>query len=54
MIRVLTVEREYGSGGADIARKVAERLPWRSMRSEEIPCTTGSSKPSCAAAMKGV
>jgi cytidylate kinase len=29
MIRVLTVEREYGSGGADIARKVAERLGWK-------------------------
>lgn len=29
MIRVLTVEREYGSGGADIARKVAGRLSWK-------------------------
>jgi cytidylate kinase len=29
MIRVLTVEREYGSGGADIAKKVAERLNWK-------------------------
>ena len=29
MIRVLTVEREYGSGGADIARKLAERLGWK-------------------------
>ncbi len=28
MIRVLTVEREYGSGANDIARKVAERLGW--------------------------
>ena len=29
MIRVITIEREYGSGGADIARKVAERLGWK-------------------------
>ena len=28
MIRVLTVEREYGCGGGDIARKVADRLGW--------------------------
>jgi cytidylate kinase len=29
VIRVLTVEREYGSGGAEIAKKVAERLGWK-------------------------
>ena len=29
MIRVLTIEREYGSGGADIARKLADRLGWK-------------------------
>jgi cytidylate kinase len=29
MVRVITIEREYGSGGADIARKVAERLGWK-------------------------
>jgi hypothetical protein len=28
MIRVLTVEREYGCGGGDIARRVADRLGW--------------------------
>jgi CMP/dCMP kinase len=28
MIKVLTIEREYGSGANDIARKVAERLGW--------------------------
>jgi cytidylate kinase len=28
MIKILTIEREYGSGAADIARKVAERLGW--------------------------
>lgn len=29
MIRVITIEREYGSGAADIARKLAERLGWQ-------------------------
>jgi cytidylate kinase len=29
MIRVLTIEREYGSGGADIAKKIATRLGWK-------------------------
>ncbi len=29
MIRLITIEREYGSGGADIARGVAERLGWK-------------------------
>ena len=29
MIRVLTIEREYGSGGPDIARKIAGRLGWQ-------------------------
>jgi len=29
MIRVLTIEREYGSGGAKIARRLAERLGWK-------------------------
>src|ERR1700719_1532673 len=29
MIRVVTIEREYGSGGSDIARKLAERLGWK-------------------------
>lgn len=29
MIRVITIEREYGSGGADIARRLAERLGWK-------------------------
>jgi cytidylate kinase len=27
--RVITIEREYGAGGADIARLVAERLGWK-------------------------
>ncbi len=29
MIRVITIEREYGSGGAEIARQVADRLGWK-------------------------
>jgi cytidylate kinase len=29
MIKVLTIEREYGSGAAAIARHVAERLGWK-------------------------
>jgi cytidylate kinase len=29
MIKVITFEREYGSGAGDIARKLAERLGWR-------------------------
>jgi len=28
MIRVLTIEREYGSGAAEIAKLVADRLGW--------------------------
>ena len=29
MIRIITIEREYGSGGGDIAAKVAARLGWK-------------------------
>jgi len=29
MIRVITIEREYGSGGGDIAKKLASRLGWK-------------------------
>ena len=29
MIRIITIDREYGSGAADIARKLAERLAWQ-------------------------
>lgn len=29
MVKVLTIEREYGSGGAEIAQKVAQRLGWK-------------------------
>src|SRR6202453_1486231 len=39
MIRVVTIEREYGSGGADIARKLAERLGgklWDQLLTNEI------------------
>jgi cytidylate kinase len=29
MIRIITIEREYGAGGSAIARKLAERLNWK-------------------------
>jgi cytidylate kinase len=29
MIRILTLEREYGCGGGEIARKIADRLGWK-------------------------
>jgi cytidylate kinase len=29
MIKILTIEREYGSGAAEIAQKVADRLGWK-------------------------
>ena len=29
MVRVITVEREYGSGGAEIAKALADRLGWK-------------------------
>jgi cytidylate kinase len=29
VINVVTIEREYGSGGGDIARQVADRLGWK-------------------------
>jgi cytidylate kinase len=29
MIKVLTIEREYGSGGRDVAMKISERLGWK-------------------------
>jgi cytidylate kinase len=29
MIKIITIDREYGAGGADIARKLAEQLGWQ-------------------------
>jgi cytidylate kinase len=29
MIRIVTIDREYGSGASDIARKLAQRLGWK-------------------------
>ena len=29
MIKIITVEREYGSGGGEIAQRLAERLGWK-------------------------
>lgn len=39
MVRLVTIEREYGCGGADIACKVADRLGWKlwdNLLTEEI------------------
>jgi cytidylate kinase len=35
-IRVITVEREYGSGGGEFAHDLAERLGWRLLDSELV------------------
>ena len=29
MYRIITVEREFGSGGGEIAKQLAERLGWK-------------------------
>jgi len=29
VFRVITVEREFGSGAAEIARQISERLGWK-------------------------
>jgi Cytidylate kinase-like family len=29
MVNIITIEREYGCGGGDIARLVADRLGWK-------------------------
>jgi len=29
MVKILTIEREYGSGAAEIARKLADRMGWK-------------------------
>jgi len=29
MVKIITIEREYGCGGAEFARKTAERLAWK-------------------------
>jgi cytidylate kinase len=49
MLRLVTIEREYGSGGAEIARMVAQRLGWKlwdHLLTEEIArllgCSCGS------------
>ncbi len=34
MIRIITIEREYGAGGSAIARKLAERLNWKLLDQE--------------------
>ena len=37
MIRIVTIEREYGCGGAAIAQKMADRLGWK-LWDREIAC----------------
>ena len=37
MIKIITIEREYGCGAADIARQLAERLGW-ALWDREITC----------------
>lgn len=44
MVRIITVEREYGSGGAEFAHRLAERLQWKLVDKcllEEIAKNTG-------------
>lgn len=36
MFRVLTISREYGSGGGDIGRRISERLGWKLLDKEFI------------------
>ncbi len=47
MFRVITISREYGSGGAEIARRITERLGWKLVdnplldeiaRRAKVPC----------------
>src|SRR5271156_2314997 len=48
MIKVITIDREYGSGAADIAAKLAERLWWKlwgGMLTIEIARITGCDRP---------
>ena len=37
MIRTITVEREYGAGGGEIARKLAQRLGWK-LWDDQLAC----------------
>jgi cytidylate kinase len=37
MIRIITIEREYGCGAAEIARKLAARLGWK-LWDQELTC----------------
>jgi cytidylate kinase len=44
MFRVLTVAREYGSGGAQIAKKISERLGWRLLDRVLIEAIAGAAR----------
>lgn len=41
MIRIITIEREYGSGAAAIAQKLADRLGWK-LWDRDITCAIAS------------
>ena len=44
MFRVLTIGREYGSGGAQIAKKISERLGWRLLDKALIEAIAGAAR----------
>src|ERR1700686_1888190 len=47
MIKIVTIEREYGSGGGEIAKRLAERLGWKlwdHLLTEEIARLANCSK----------
>jgi CMP/dCMP kinase len=44
MFRVLTIGREYGSGGAQIAKRISERLGWRLLDKALIEAIAGTAR----------
>ena len=56
MIKVLTIDREYGSGAAEIAQQVAERLGWKlwdQLLTDEVAATS-SARASKSRSMRSV
>ena len=50
MIKIITIEREYGCGGGDIAQLVAKRLGWKlwdQSLTEEIARLAASTRLNC-------
>jgi hypothetical protein len=49
-MKVITIAREYGAGGSEVARKLADRLSWevlgREPRSSQRYCANTSRRPS--------